>query len=135
VSPKDINHLLAVWRTSCGGAAYFCRFSEIRWSHNRWRYNGELFDILVTEIIEAVHRASRDTPNQALAKVEIEQRQERGTGCPRVHAAETMSARAATHVRYTHTPTAIAGPALLDRELHLLRCERIAVHRQYVHAP
>ncbi len=32
-----------------------------RWSHDRWRYNGELFDILVTEIIEAVHRASRDT--------------------------------------------------------------------------
>jgi hypothetical protein len=61
VSPKHIHHLLAVRRTSCGGADYFRSFSEIRWSHDHWRYNGELFDILVTEIIEAVHRASRDT--------------------------------------------------------------------------
>jgi hypothetical protein len=30
VSPKHIHHLLAVRRTSCGGADYFCSFSEIR---------------------------------------------------------------------------------------------------------
>src|SRR5690348_15665895 len=59
VSPKHINHLLAVRRTSGGGADYFCSFSEIRWSHDRWRYNGELIDILVTEIIEAVHAPRR----------------------------------------------------------------------------
>jgi hypothetical protein len=50
-----------------------------------------------------------------------------------VHAVETLSARAVTHARYTHTPARSA--ASLDRELHLLRCERIAVQRQYVRAP
>ena len=72
MSPKHIHHLLAVRWTSCGGADYFCSFSEIRWSHDRWRYNGELFDILVTEIIEAVHRTSRDT--QGLPRTNLDWR-------------------------------------------------------------
>src|SRR5262249_44577934 len=61
VSTKYIYHLLAVRRTSCGGVDYLGSLSEICWTHDRWGYDGELFHILGTEIIEAVHRAAWDT--------------------------------------------------------------------------
>ena len=39
---------------------YFGGLAEVRGPHDRRRYDGELFHILVAEIIEAVHRASGD---------------------------------------------------------------------------
>src|SRR5437762_7097516 len=48
MSPKYIHHLLAVRRTSSGGAHYFRGFSEIRWAHDRGAYDGELLHVLAT---------------------------------------------------------------------------------------
>src|SRR5215472_1443545 len=61
MSPKYIHHLLAVWRTSSGGADYFRGFAEVRGPHDRRRNDGELFHVLAAEIVEAVYRAARDT--------------------------------------------------------------------------
>ena len=39
---------------------YFGGLAEVRGPHDRRRYDGELFHILVAKIVEAVHRASGD---------------------------------------------------------------------------
>ncbi len=59
MTAEDINHFRAIGRAA-GGGDYFGGFSEVCGAHYRRGYDGELFHILVAEIIEAVHRASRD---------------------------------------------------------------------------
>jgi len=39
---------------------YFGRLAEVRGAHYRRGYDGELFHILAAEVVEAMHRASRD---------------------------------------------------------------------------
>ena len=60
MTAEDINHFRAIGRAAAGGCDYFGGFSEVCGAHYRGRYDGELFHILVAEIIEAVHRASGD---------------------------------------------------------------------------
>jgi len=59
MTAEDINHFRAIGRAA-GGGDYFGGFSEVCGAHYRRGYDGELFHILVAEIIEAVHRASGD---------------------------------------------------------------------------
>ena len=58
MTAEDINHFRAIGRAAAGGCDYFGGFSEVCGAHYRRRYDGELFHILVAEIIEAMHRAS-----------------------------------------------------------------------------
>src|SRR5207248_8592512 len=60
MTAEDINHFRAIGRAAGGGGDYFGGFSEVCGAHYRRGYDGELFHILVAEIIEAVHRASGD---------------------------------------------------------------------------
>src|SRR5205823_11887036 len=52
-------------RATASGVYYYGSFSEVRGAHYRGGYHGELPHILVAEIIEAVHRATRDAHQQA----------------------------------------------------------------------
>jgi hypothetical protein len=60
MTAEDVYHFRAIGRASGGIGDYFSGFSEVRGAHYRRGYDGELFHILVAEIIEAVHRASGD---------------------------------------------------------------------------
>src|SRR6266852_328018 len=60
MTAKDVHHSRAIGRAAASCVDYFGGLAEVRGPHNRRGYDGELFDILVSEIIEAVHRASRD---------------------------------------------------------------------------
>src|SRR5947208_16846192 len=60
MTPEDVHHFPAIGWAAGGGVDYFGGFSEVRGAHYRRGYDGELFHILVAEIIEAVHRASGD---------------------------------------------------------------------------
>src|SRR3954468_15753245 len=60
MTAEDINHFRAIGRAAAGGGDYFGGFSEVFGAHYCRGYDGELFHILVAEIIEAVHRASGD---------------------------------------------------------------------------
>jgi len=60
MTAKNVHHFRAIGRAAAGGVDYFGGLAEVRGPHNRRGYDGELFHILVSEIIEAVHRASRD---------------------------------------------------------------------------
>src|SRR6266849_10114344 len=61
MTAEDVHHFRAIRRTASGGADYFGGLAEVRRPHDRRGYDGELFHILVAEIVEAVHRASGDT--------------------------------------------------------------------------
>ena len=65
MTAEDINHFRAIGRAAGGGGDYFGGFSEVCGAHYRRGYDGELFHILVAEIIEAVHRASGDAQRLA----------------------------------------------------------------------
>ena len=60
MTPEDVHHFRAIGRAIASGVYYFGSFSEVRGAHYRGGYDGELPHILVAEIIEAVHRATRD---------------------------------------------------------------------------
>src|SRR6266566_2634070 len=60
MTAEDVHHFRAIGRAAGGGGDDFGGFSEVRGAHYRRGYDGELFHILVAEIIEAVHRASGD---------------------------------------------------------------------------
>src|SRR5450756_3152452 len=60
MTPEDVHHLRAVGRAAGGGTDYFGSFAEVRGTHYRRGYDGELFHILDAEVVEAVHRASGD---------------------------------------------------------------------------
>ena len=60
MTAKNVHHFRAIGRAAAGCVDYFGGLAEIRGPHNRRGYDGELFHILVSEIIEAVHPASRD---------------------------------------------------------------------------
>ncbi len=60
MTAKDVHHFRAIGRAAAGCVDYFGGLAEVRGLHNRRGYDGELFHILVSEIIEAVHRAPRD---------------------------------------------------------------------------
>ena len=60
MTAEDVHHFRAIRRTASGGADYFGGLAEVRRPHDRRGYDGELFHILVAEIIEAVHRSSGD---------------------------------------------------------------------------
>src|SRR6266567_2449870 len=60
MTAEEINHFRAIGRAATGGGDYFGGFSEVRGAHYRRGYDGELFHILVAEIIKAVHRATGD---------------------------------------------------------------------------
>ena len=60
MTAEDVHHFRAIGRAAGGGGDYFGGFSEVRRAHYRRGYNGELFYILVAQIIEAMHRASGD---------------------------------------------------------------------------
>jgi len=61
MTPEDVHHFRAIGWAATGGGDYFGGFSEVRGAHYRRGYDGELFHILVAEIVEAVHRASGDS--------------------------------------------------------------------------
>src|ERR1700730_7748912 len=61
MAAEDVHHFCAIGRAAAGVADYFGGFSEVRRAHYRRGYDGELFHILVAEIVEAVHRASGNT--------------------------------------------------------------------------
>ena len=61
MTPEDLRHLGAIGRATGGGIDYFRSLPEVCGAHYRRGYDSELFYILVTEIIKAVQRASRDT--------------------------------------------------------------------------
>jgi hypothetical protein len=58
MTAEDVHHFRAIGRTASGSVDYFGGLTEVGRPHNRRGYDGELFHILVAEIIEAVHRAS-----------------------------------------------------------------------------
>ncbi len=60
MTAKDVHHFRAIGRAAASCVDYFGGLAEVRGPHNRRGYDGELFDILVSEIIESVHRAWRD---------------------------------------------------------------------------
>src|SRR5215467_10118796 len=60
MTAKDLCHLRPVGGAAGGLVDYFGGFSEVRRAHNRRRYDGQLLDVLVAEIIEAMYRTSRD---------------------------------------------------------------------------
>src|SRR5215472_16130360 len=53
-------HLRAVWWAAGGSVDYLGGLAEVCGPHDRRGYDGELFHILVAEIVEAVHRTSGD---------------------------------------------------------------------------
>ena len=57
---ENLRHLRAVGRAAAGHSVYLGSFADVRGDHYRRAYDGELFRIRVTEVIKAVHRASRD---------------------------------------------------------------------------
>ena len=61
MSPKYLDHFLAVGRASCRDTDHFGRFAKVRRPHDRRRYDRELFHVIAAEIVEAVYRAARDT--------------------------------------------------------------------------
>jgi hypothetical protein len=60
MTAKDVHHFRVIGRAAAGCVDYFGGLAEVRGPHNRRGYDGELFHILVSAIIEAVHRAPRD---------------------------------------------------------------------------
>jgi hypothetical protein len=60
MAPENVHHLRAVGWAASGGTNDFGRFAEVRGAHYRRGYDGELFHILVAEVIETVNRASGD---------------------------------------------------------------------------
>ena len=58
MSAEDVNHFREIGRAAGGGVDYFGGFAEVRGTHYRRGYDGELFHILAAEVIEAVHSAS-----------------------------------------------------------------------------
>src|SRR5438067_11016101 len=60
MTAEDIHHFRTIGWTSAGSVDYFGGFAEVRRAHDRRGYDRELFHILVAEIVEAVHRASRN---------------------------------------------------------------------------
>jgi hypothetical protein len=61
MTAEDVHHFCAIGRAAGVVADYFGGFSEVCGAHYRRGYDGELFHILVAEIVEMVHRASGDT--------------------------------------------------------------------------
>ncbi len=60
MTTEDVHHFRPIGRAAGGSGDYFGGFPEVRGTHYRRRYDGELFHILVAKIIEAVHRSSGD---------------------------------------------------------------------------
>ncbi len=60
MTAEDVHHFRVIGRATGGGCDYFGGLSEVRRTHYRRGYDGELLHVLVAEIIEAVHRASGD---------------------------------------------------------------------------
>src|SRR5215472_15967177 len=60
MTAEDLRHLRPVGRAAGGLVDYFGGFSEVRRAHDRRGYDGQLLDVLAAEVIEAMHRASRD---------------------------------------------------------------------------
>ena len=60
MTAEDAHHSRPIGRAAGCYCNYFGGFSEVCGAHYRRGYDGELFHILVAEIIEAVHRASGD---------------------------------------------------------------------------
>lgn len=58
---EDVHHFRAVGWAAGGGTDYFGSLTEERGAHYRRGYKGELFRIMVAEVIEAMHRTAGDT--------------------------------------------------------------------------
>ena len=61
MTPDDVSHLRAVGWAAGSRTDHFGSLAKVRGAHYRGRYDDKLFHILATEVIEAMHRASRDT--------------------------------------------------------------------------
>ena len=62
MTAEDVHHFRAIVWAAGGSVDYFGGLAEVRGTHYRRGYDGELFHILVAEIVETVHRASGDAP-------------------------------------------------------------------------
>jgi hypothetical protein len=60
MTPEDVHHLRAVGRAAASGTDDFGRLAEVRGTHYRRGYDGELLHILAAEVVEAMDRASGD---------------------------------------------------------------------------
>src|SRR5215471_5977999 len=60
MTAEDVHHFRAIRWATGGSVDYFGGLAEVCGPHDRRGYDGELFHILVAEIVEAVHRASGD---------------------------------------------------------------------------
>src|SRR5215472_16956766 len=60
MTAEDLHHFRAIRWATGGSVDYFGGLAEVCGPHDRRGYDGELFHILVAEIVEAVHRASGD---------------------------------------------------------------------------
>jgi hypothetical protein len=58
MTPENVHHLRSVGWTAASSRNYCSSFTEVLWPHNCWRYKDQLFHILASEVIEAVHRAT-----------------------------------------------------------------------------
>jgi hypothetical protein len=72
MTAEDLRHFLAIGRVAGGSVNDFGGLAEVRGSHDRRGYDGELFHILVAEIVEAVHRTSGDA--QGLSGTDLDGR-------------------------------------------------------------
>ena len=60
MTAEDLHHFRSVRWAASGGIDCLSRFLEVCGAHYRRGYDGELFHILIAEIIEAMYRAARD---------------------------------------------------------------------------
>jgi hypothetical protein len=60
MTPEDVHHLRTIGRAASGTADHFSSFAKVRRAHYCRAYDGELFHILIAEVVEAVNRASGD---------------------------------------------------------------------------
>src|SRR5215471_18064462 len=60
MTAEDVHHFRAIRWATGGSVAYLGGLAEVCGPHDRRGYDGELFHILVAEIVEAVHRTSGD---------------------------------------------------------------------------
>jgi hypothetical protein len=69
MTAEDVHHFRAIGRAAGGGGDYFGGFSEVRGTHERRGDHGELFRILVAEVIEAVQEVYGDLRMKELSTV------------------------------------------------------------------
>jgi hypothetical protein len=60
MTSEDLHHPRAIGRAAAGGSDDFGRFAEVRRAHYRRGYDGELFNILAAEVVEAMYGTTGD---------------------------------------------------------------------------